>query len=157
MHGVDVFAERLRIPLELRPLVAALQRFTAATAAQSMELWLQLDLSVPQFAALNLIWRMGPMSGRQLAGHLGVSPAAVVKVCDRLEARGYVERVRDTADRRVQWFQLTTAGAAIFKRLVALKRKQLAPALRGLPPNDRDGLTRVLNHLADQIEAVRHP
>ena len=148
------FGARLGIPVELRPLAAALQRFTAATAIQSMELWLQLDLTMPQFAALHVIWRVGPISGRELAGHLGVSPAAVVKLCDRLEARGYIERVRDTNDRRVQWLQISRDGATVFQRLVALKREQLRPALKGLPPDDRDKLASILNTLADQIEAA---
>jgi DNA-binding MarR family transcriptional regulator len=154
MRKAKAYGARLGIPVELRPVVAALQRFTAATAIQSMELWLQLDLTMPQFAALHVIWRMGPISGRQLAAHFGVSPAAVVKVCDRLEARGYIERVRDTIDRRVQWLQITRHGAAVFQQLVALKREHLRPALTNLPPNDREKLASMLNTLADQIEAL---
>jgi DNA-binding MarR family transcriptional regulator len=120
-----------------------------------MELWLQLDLTMPQFAALHVIWQGGPLSGRQLAEHLGVSAPAVVKVCDRLEARGYIERIRDKIDRRVQWFQLTPAGAAIFQQLVAINREHLARALGDLSPGDRASLTRILNELAGWIEAAR--
>jgi DNA-binding MarR family transcriptional regulator len=149
------FADRLGIPTELRPLVAAIQRFRAATAMESMELWLQLDLTMPQFAALHRIWRLGPLSGRQLAEQLGVSAPAVVKLCDRLEARGYIERIRDKIDRRVQWFQLTTAGAAVFQQLVAMHREHLAPALKALSPGDQARLTRMLNELAGSIEAAR--
>lgn len=155
MRKATGVAERLGIPVELRPLVAALQRFTAATAAQTMQLWLQVDLSMTQFAVLHLIWRDGPISGRQLAAHLGVSAPAVVKLCDRLEARGYIERSRDRVDRRVQRFQLTASGAALFRQLVALKRAHVAPALRSLAPADRDNLTRILNDLAERIEAAR--
>jgi MarR family transcriptional regulator, organic hydroperoxide resistance regulator len=151
------FSDGLGIPTELRPLVAALQRFRAATAVEAMELWLQLDLTMPQFAALHVIWQRGPLSGRQLAEQLGVSAPAVVKVCDRFEARGYIERVRDKVDRRVQWFQLTASGTAIFQQLVALNREHLAPALKGLSPGDRASLTRILNELAGCIEAAREP
>jgi DNA-binding MarR family transcriptional regulator len=151
----DEWGERLGIPAALRPLVAALQRFRAATAIETMDLWLQLDLSMPQFAALHAIWRSGRMSGRELAGQLRVSPAAVVKVCDRLESRGYIERVRDRADRRVQWLQLTDDGAAVFQRFVHVTRQHLAPALGSLPPSDQASLARILNELAAAIEHRR--
>jgi len=58
---------------------------------------------------------------------LGVTPASVVKVCDRLQARGYVEQVRDMGDRRVLWFQLTKTGPELFEGLVALNRERMRP------------------------------
>ena len=149
------FADRVGIPTELRPVVVALQRFRAATAVDFMELWLRLDLTMPQFSALHVIWQRGPISGRQLAQQLGVSAPAVVKLCDRLEARGYIERSRDKIDRRLQWFQLTASGAGVFQQLVAINREHLAPALRDLSPGDRVSLTRILNELAGYIEAAR--
>jgi len=149
------FAARVGIPTELRPLVGALQRFRAAAAVDLMELWLRLDLTMPQFSALHVIWQRGPLSGRQLARQLGVSAPAVVKLCDRLEARGYVERSRDKIDRRLQWFQLTASGAGVFQQLVAINRERLAPALKGLSPRDRASLTRILNELAGSIETAR--
>src|SRR5262245_14351874 len=147
------FLERIQVPAEMEPVVAALQRFQAAMAAQSMELWLQLDLTMPQFTALHVIWRMERVSGRQLADELGVTPASVVKVCDRLVARGYVERVRDTSDRRVWWFQLTTSGAAVFERIVAVNRERMQPAVEGLAAGDRESLARILNALADAVHS----
>src|SRR5579859_1396017 len=151
-EGPGDFAESLGIPVEVRALVAALQRFRAAATIQSMELWLQLDLTMPQFATLHTIWRRGPLSGRQLADQLGISAPAVVKVCDRLEARRLIERIRDDRDRRVQWLQLTASGAEVFTHLVAITREHMLPALNRLSARDRGSLTRILNDLADVIE-----
>ena len=100
-------ARKAGVPAELEAVVDALARLRAASAVEAMELWLRLDMTMPQFVVLHLIWRTERISGRQLAKELGVTPASVVKVCDRLQARGYVERVRDIEDRRVWWFQLT--------------------------------------------------
>jgi DNA-binding MarR family transcriptional regulator len=146
-------ADRLGTPVEMRAVVAALQRFRAATTVQSMDLWLQLDLTMPQFAALYTIWRRGPLSGRQLAEQLAISAPAVVKVCDRLEARGLLARVRDQSDRRVQWLKLTASGADVFTRFVATTREHMLPALNRLSARDRASLTRILNGLAESIEA----
>jgi DNA-binding MarR family transcriptional regulator len=154
-NDADDFGSRVGIPVELRALVGAIQRFRAVTAMQAMQLWLQLELTMPQFAALHIVWRRGPLSGRQLAEDLGISPPAVVKVCDRLEARGLIERVRDTSDRRVQWLQLTASGTEVFKQLVATTREHMLPALTRLSARDRSNLTRILNDLAESIEAWR--
>jgi DNA-binding MarR family transcriptional regulator len=75
-----------------------------------------------------------------------------VKVCDRLEARDLIERVRDNLDRRVQWLQLTAAGRAALRKFVTLRREDLGPALKRLSPQDKATLTRVLDELADSIE-----
>jgi DNA-binding MarR family transcriptional regulator len=42
----------------------------------------------------------GPATPSALAAATGMSPAAMTAALDRLEGRGYVRRVRDTADRR---------------------------------------------------------
>ena len=82
-----------------------------------------------------------------------MTPASVVKVCDRLQARGYVEQVRDMGDRRVLWFQLTKTGPELFEGLVALNRGGCGPVRRRLQASDPDTLARILNELAETIEA----
>lgn len=76
-----------------------------------------------------------------------------MKLCDRLESRGFIERVRDRTDRRVQGLQLTASGAAIFQQQVT--REHMTPALKGLSARDRASLTRTLNDLAGSIDAGR--
>jgi DNA-binding MarR family transcriptional regulator len=52
----------------------------------------------------------GPKSAGQLAEATGLSTAATTTLLDRLEGRGLVRRVRDTADRRRVLVELTGAG-----------------------------------------------
>ncbi len=138
---------------EPEPVVAALGRFSQAFSSQAMETLLRLDLTIPQARALKAINRLGRASGRQLARELKVTPASVVPLCDRLEEQGYVERVRDIADRRICYFQLTPAGMeALGQR--ARVHARIMPVLANLSPGDRDCLARVLNALAAAIEAA---
>jgi DNA-binding MarR family transcriptional regulator len=138
-------------------LVTAVQRVRDSLAEEMMEFWLQVRVTTSQFHALHAIRRHGRVSGRQLAYALGVSPAAVVALCDRLEQQGYVARVREPADRRVCWVELTGAGEAVFEGLISIGRSHLAPALARLSAGDRESLTQGLNALADALAEAPQP
>jgi len=119
-----------------------------------MDFWLRLDLTMPQFQALRVVWMRERVSGRQLARELRVTPGAVVALCDRLQAQGYLERVRDLEDRRIWWFQLTPAGNEIFHTFIGLARSRIAPALDSLSADDRESLARIMNSLVDALEGT---
>jgi DNA-binding MarR family transcriptional regulator len=51
-----------------------------------------------------------PMSAGELSAATGLSTAATTTLLDRLEAKGFVRRARDTADRRKVLAELTQEG-----------------------------------------------
>lgn len=60
----------------------------------------RLRLGLTDHKAFDFILRQGPVTAGQLAEITGLTSGAVTGVIDRLEKTGYVERVRDAADRR---------------------------------------------------------
>jgi DNA-binding MarR family transcriptional regulator len=138
---------------ETQSVGAALQRLMTAFAAHSMQTLLELELTVPQFRALQIIWKHGSINGRDLARELGVTPAAVVLVCDQLQKRDYIERVRDDKDRRVWYFRLTPATVSTLQGLTRQVRSRLGPVLAKLSAEDREYLTRMLHTFADALGA----
>jgi DNA-binding MarR family transcriptional regulator len=56
---------------------------------------------------LDIIGRHGKVSAGTLAIEAGLTTGAVTAVIDRLEAAGYVRRVRDQLDRRKIWVECT--------------------------------------------------
>jgi DNA-binding MarR family transcriptional regulator len=77
-----------------------------------------LDLHPTDYKALGLVERLGPLSAGDLAKHSGLATASVTSLLDRLEARGFVRRVRDGEDRRRVLVEPVrerlTAGRALF-------------------------------------------
>jgi DNA-binding MarR family transcriptional regulator len=142
-------------PEELAPAAAALKRLIAALSADMMEVFSRLNVTIPQLRVLHLIRKGERVSGRQLARELNVSPGAVVQLCDRLQEQGYVERVHDTEDRRVTWFQLTPSARALFEEVLAIRRSRLAPALGRLSQSDVKHLSRILGEMADVVDSER--
>jgi DNA-binding MarR family transcriptional regulator len=142
-------------PDALAPAALALKRVVSALSADLMEVFSGLNVTLPQLRVLHLIRKEGRVSGRQLARELNVSPGAVVQLCDRLQEQGYLERVPDTDDRRVTWFQLTETARTLFEEVLAVRRSRLAPALASLSESDVETLTRILGGMADVLESER--
>lgn len=60
----------------------------------------QLGLHPTDYKALGMLERLGPLSAGDIARHSGLATASVTSLIDRLEAKGFVRRVRDDNDRR---------------------------------------------------------
>ncbi len=95
------------------------------------------------------------VSHRELAAHLGLTPATLTPVVDTLEAAGELTRERDPADRRVVRLSITPRGRT---RLVAAYG-QVAMTLRERMPHPppeqraiiRDYLLAVLAAVGDPV------
>ena len=82
-----------------------------------------------------------------LAEALGVGPSSASRLCDRLEALGFVERVTDPRDRREVRLQLTTAAKELLDKLTA-HRHAVLPDSRRMPDVARAELVRSLAEFA---------
>ncbi len=79
----------------------------------------RLQINGTDLAAMGHVGAAEPPIGpRELSQRLGLSPAAVTEVVDRLEAAGHLIRQRDTQDRRR--VQLHPSDAAIGRVLAEL-------------------------------------
>jgi DNA-binding MarR family transcriptional regulator len=59
-----------------------------------------LGIDATGFRCLDILDQEGPMTAGRLAERVRLSPGATTAVLDRLEAKGYARRTRDTTDRR---------------------------------------------------------
>ena len=129
----------------------ALRRFGFAMTSHASDRLLDLNLTIPQLRIIKTVDRLGRASGRGLADEFGVSPAAIVPVCDRLERMGFLRRVRDTEDRRICWFELTDAGLGILDVISANISANIRPALAALSDGDRKTLAAILETLTGAL------
>lgn len=106
-----------------------------------------LGLSHAGYRILVELAAMGPREPRQLAAFMLVSRPAIVRSIDTLSRRGYVERIRSTADRRLVTVQITPAGTEIVEKAVLAWHEGQRRATGGL---SRDGM-QTLGELAGQI------
>jgi DNA-binding MarR family transcriptional regulator len=94
-------------------IMAAQRRFQVAIARGPSNPWFSLPLTMPQLKILIALRVNGPSGAHELAQMMGVSPATMTGIVDRLASAGHVTRREDPRDRRVRRIELTEAGTRL--------------------------------------------
>lgn len=117
----------------------------------------RLGLSATDTKTLDVLLRHGPLTAGQLAEHTGLATASVTSLIDRLERRGYVERVRDTADRRRVFVHAKPESLAAFEPHMAGFVKGLEELLQGYSDEELAAIARFMRAAAElaRAEAAR--
>jgi DNA-binding MarR family transcriptional regulator len=75
-----------------------------------------LGLKITQFSVLRALWFMKTSSQQDLEKVLLVDQATLTRSLKPLIREGYIDRVADSADRRVMLCSLSKEGAALYKQ-----------------------------------------
>jgi len=95
-------------------------------------------------AVLDVLAGQGASSQQDLAERLGINRTIMVRVLDRLAEAGWVERVRNAADRRSYQLRLTPAGDAARPGLRREAAERSAELTAVLTPDERGRLDTLL-------------
>ncbi|WP_166244785.1 MarR family winged helix-turn-helix transcriptional regulator [Paenibacillus turpanensis] len=130
----------------------ALRKVTRLYNSAIVEMVKDLELTKPQLITLGQIYR-GPKTIGQISEGTFLSYSTVSGIIDRLERDGWVERVRDTSDRRVTWIR-TTVKSEQFKSLFhSYEQKLFGDVLRELSDDQVNGVLQSLQLLMEQFQA----
>jgi DNA-binding MarR family transcriptional regulator len=94
------------------------------------------------------------MTVKQLLAFLEVSRQNLTPVIDRLEARGWIERVVDETDARSRRVCLTAAGRKIWRRMQSPIDAFYSSALQDLTPAEQGQLGELLGRLKTSLAAM---
>ncbi|WP_068260992.1 MarR family winged helix-turn-helix transcriptional regulator [Janibacter limosus] len=89
---------------------------------------------------------------RDLADALRIAPRSVTDVVDALEAKGYVARQPDPADRRASVVLVTEAGHAVWAAVHEARRRTMGDRMGSLTPVQRAALADALTSLEDTFD-----
>ena len=123
------------------------QTYTAIFKTMERAL-LPLGISPPQAFALAAIRLSAePMTPGRLAGLLAQETQSLTGLVDRMEAQGWVARVRDLPDRRTIRLALTKAGESKLDEVMPFNVKAADEVFAGLTPERLSELTRILEEM----------
>ncbi|MBS2535765.1 winged helix-turn-helix transcriptional regulator [Catenulispora sp. NF23] len=119
-------------------------RLAGRFAERGLRLW--------HHAVLAALADFGPHVQRDLAARLGIDPSDMAKIVDELAGAGYIERARDTADRRRITVTLTDAGRALLAELDADAEAVQDEILDPLTGDEREHLNALLRKVFTHLE-----
>ena len=104
----------------------------------------QLGLTRAQWSVLAHLARNEGTNQAAAADVLEIEPITLVRLLDRLEAAGWVERRPDPNDRRARLLYLTEKAHPILDQMFALSLETREQALIGIGEPERDAMMAVL-------------
>ena len=105
-----------------------------------------------QFKLLMILTKRGRLAMQELAAALDVAPPTVTAMVKRLLEQGYVERVRDDADWRTVWVELTDQGREAVTQHHRVRVAALRQRIERLDLEERAKLRDAIPVLAHLLE-----
>lgn len=94
------------------------------------------ELTMQQFRVLGFVVKDPGMTGHELGEKLGVSAPTASGLVDRLVEKGLLERVDDTADRRIRRLHITEEGMALTRQLDSLLQRAMIEVIKNMTVED---------------------
>jgi DNA-binding MarR family transcriptional regulator len=115
---------------------------------------LKAGISMTHFHLLSMLDRHGSLAMSQIADLLDVSVSNATGLIDRIEERGYVERVRLQDDRRVVQVRVTDQGHDLLRQVELFKDDMMQRILGRLDAASLSGVAQALADLRGAVEAA---
>ena len=119
-------------------IMGAQQRVQQLFAYDRSDPLFSSHLTLSQFKILMLLSRHGSVSGSELAGMLGIGPAALSGMIDRLVQQDLVNRAEDLHDRRVRRIALSRKGAELIGSIFNAGEEKMRALLSRLSDDELD-------------------
>nr|WP_206314650.1 MarR family transcriptional regulator [Streptomyces coryli] len=97
-------------------------------------------VSASQLRVLYSLDHAEGMNLRTLGELLGSTPSAISRLCDRLQALGFLDRQPSAVSRRELELHLTPQGKKYLNDLRRRREENLEPTLMAMPPKERAAL-----------------
>jgi MarR family transcriptional regulator, organic hydroperoxide resistance regulator len=145
---------RLPKPQTMDFLLAQVSRLHHQRAHELLE---GLGLYRGQPPVLFALWEQDGLTHGELAGKLGITPATVTRMIQRMEKNGFVQRRQDASDQRISRVHLTEAGRLIRTRLQLVWDRMEKESFAGFGKEERKMLHGFLERIRENLTRVSDP
>jgi DNA-binding MarR family transcriptional regulator len=112
-----------------------------------------ISLTLPQCKALVRLEHHEGISQAKLAEATDVDAMTMVRIVDRMEADGLLERRPDPSDRRARTLYLTPRAKPLLKKIWQLAEATRSEVFAGVTARERDTFMTVLERLHENVVA----
>jgi DNA-binding MarR family transcriptional regulator len=135
-----------------RQIANLIHKYIRLRALYTKELAKNYDLSVMQLLCLECLYESDRLSMSDIAENIMVNVSTVTGIVDRLEKKGFLERCRESGDRRVITIALTEKGRNLAENSPPLVHHRIVDAVKRLSETERAEISKALNTLSRLIE-----
>ncbi|MEU9396723.1 MarR family winged helix-turn-helix transcriptional regulator [Streptomyces sp. NPDC048324] len=112
------------------------------------------SLTLPQLRALVVLETCGPVKLAVMAATLGVNSSTALRMVERLESVGLIDRKTNPDNRREVILRLTLTGRDLVERVLVHRRTEIRTLVERLPADARAGLVPALKALTEAAAEV---
>lgn len=113
-----------------------------------------INLTAEQFLVMDTLWNQGEMTQQNIAYIIQKDKNSVTQFIDNLEKKGLVQRVVDSADRRVNNIKLSKAGLEMKDNTKKVAIAAINDILNGISEGELNSFVNVLNKSCQNIEKL---
>ncbi|HEU0155899.1 MAG TPA: MarR family transcriptional regulator [Stellaceae bacterium] len=110
-----------------------------------------LAITRRQAAVVLYVARNEGVSQAEVATWLDLEPIALVRMLDKLQEEGLVERRAHPTDRRVRTLWLAAGAESVVERILDINQMIREESFAGLAPGTRDAMIAVLGSIKDNL------
>jgi DNA-binding MarR family transcriptional regulator len=130
-------------------ILHAVRRIIRAADVDSRQLAAAHQITAPQLVSLMAVVEAQRTTAIEVARRVHLDPSTLVGVMDRLEAKGLIQKTRDSGDRRQVWIVATDAGRALVCRTPFPLQHAIDRALQQMPEAERKQVAAAIERLAE--------
>ncbi|BDH60953.1 MarR family transcriptional regulator [Lysinibacillus sp. PLM2] len=137
-------------------LYIVLSRANKAINEVTNDFFQQNGLNPTEFAVLELLYHKGKQPLQQIGNKILLASGSITYVVDKLEKRGYLNRVSCPTDRRVTYAEITQEGSDFMDRLFPEHEKHLHDMLSVLTSEEKETAISLLKKLGLSIKDLSY-
>jgi DNA-binding MarR family transcriptional regulator len=137
----------------IREIIELQRKVDRARRPHTLDAWMGLPITIAQLKSLFFISNQGSSNLGKLAAALGVTPANVTGIVDRLLEQGLVSRTENVQDRRMLLLRTTGKGEELLANLRERRRNIMSDILARLSVDELATLAKGLTSLVKATEA----
>jgi len=135
-----------------RVIIKLFRKIMQSLDTHSRRLLKEYDLTIPQVMCLYEVFEKGAITVAVLAENIHLTPSTLIGILDRLEEKKFVKRVRDSADRRSVFINITAKGHKFVTDTPYLLHNRLHGDLNELPKERQITIAESLNSVLQLLE-----
>ncbi len=136
-------------------VLTSIRRIVRAVSLHSRKLGRDAGLTVPQLLTLRAVDAAGPdgTTASDILETVGVSPATLSGIVQRMVLADLLQRTRSTKDRRRVLLTLTARGRDVLRGAPRPLQARFVERFEGLDVQDKQALVDALQQVVDMMEA----